>query len=47
MDELKERRKQQNSYNEITVKKATEGLTHSEDEIPMVGESDVKLYLQI
>lgn len=40
--ELKERRKEQNSLNESLAMSATEGLTYSEDEIPVVCDNNVK-----
>ena len=43
MDELEERRKEQNCFNASVAKNATEGLTYSEGEMLVVGENERKL----
>lgn len=43
VEELKDRRRRQNSMNIEVAKNATDGLTHSEVDMPMVGESDITL----
>ena len=43
MEELEERRKEQNCFNASVAKNATEGLTYSEEEMLVVGENERKL----
>ena len=43
MEELKERRKEQDCFNASVAKNATEGLTYSEEEMLVVGENERKL----
>ena len=43
MEELKERRKEQNCFNASVAKNAIEGLTYWEEEMLVVGENERKL----
>ena len=40
---LKERRKDQNNVNDLVTKNVTDGRTHTEENMKMVGQNDARL----